>query len=66
MRWKLIFPWIEVEDGGNDKLYCRECRSAKLKNAFTVGKNRPSGGWKLRHCHYDNSHCDKHIKTGLT
>ena len=46
MRWKLISPWIEVEDGGNDKLYCRECRSAKLKNAFAVGKNRPSGGWK--------------------
>ena len=36
MRWKLIFPWIEVEDGGNDKLYCRECHSAKLKNAFAV------------------------------
>ena len=30
MRWKLIFPWIEVEYGGNDKLYCRECCSAKL------------------------------------
>ena len=46
MRWELIFPWIEVDVGGNNKLYCRECRSAKLKNAFAVGKNRPNGGWK--------------------
>ena len=46
MRWKLIFPWVEMEDGGNEKLYCRECRSAKLKNVFAVGKNRSSGGWK--------------------
>ena len=34
MRWKLIFPWVELEDGGNEKFYCRECRSAKLKNVF--------------------------------
>ena len=48
MRWKLLFPWVEFEDGGhkNETLYCRECRSAKLKNAFAVGKDRPPGGWK--------------------
>ena len=48
LRWKLLFPWVDFEDGGqeSEKLYCRECRSANLQNAFAVGKDRPLGGWK--------------------
>ena len=48
MRWKLLFPWVDFEDGGQqcEKLFCRDCRSAKLKNAFAGGKDRPLGGWK--------------------
>ena len=33
-----------MEDGDHKKLYCRECRSANLKNPFAVGKARPLGG----------------------
>ena len=48
MRWKLLFPWVDFENGDQDSetLYCRECRAAKLKNPFAVGKERPMGGWK--------------------
>ena len=46
MDWKLIFTWVEMEDGNHKKLYCRECCSANLKNPFAVGKARPLGGWK--------------------
>ena len=49
LRWKLLFPWVEFEDGSheNETLYCREYCSAKLKNAFAVGKDRPPGGTSL-------------------
>ena len=50
-RWKYLFPWVEVEDGECskefiEKLYCRECRAAGLKNDFALGKVRPAKGWK--------------------
>lgn len=47
LRWRLLFPWVEFEDGeGEERLYCRDCRAAKLKNAYSIGKQRPKGGWK--------------------
>jgi hypothetical protein len=48
LRWKLLFPWINFEDRGqeSEKLFCRDCRSAKLKNAFAVCKDHPLGRWK--------------------
>ena len=43
-RWKCLFPWVEMDN--EDKLYCRECRAAGMKNDFAIGKLRPAKGWK--------------------
>ncbi|XP_065892733.1 zinc finger protein 862-like [Dysidea avara] len=61
-RWKYLFPWVEVEDDECseefiEKLYCRECRAAGLKNDFALRKVRPAKGWKKEYLrrHADSS-----------
>ena len=60
--WKYLFPLVEVQDGELneeiiEKLYCRECRAAGLKNYFALGKVRPAKGWKREYLrrHDDSS-----------
>ena len=43
-HWKYLFPWVEIDN--EEKLYCRECRAAGMKNDFAIGKLRPAKGWK--------------------
>ena len=54
-RWKCLFPWVEMNN--EDKLYCRECRAAGMKNDFAIGKLRPAKGWKKEYlrCHAESS-----------
>ena len=57
-RWKYLFPWVEIrDDGDEEKLYCRECRAAGMKNDFAIGKVRPAKGWKKEYLrrHADSS-----------
>jgi hypothetical protein len=47
LRWKILYPWAELEEGEpGEVIYCRDWRSANLKNPFAVGKTRPMGEWK--------------------
>ena len=46
-RWKMIYLCADTEGENDDeKVFCRECRRAKLSNVFALGKTRPTGGWK--------------------
>ena len=62
-HWKYLFPWVEVKDGECneetiEKLYCRECSAAGLKNNFALGKIRPAKGWKKEYLRYHTNLSD--------
>ena len=49
-RWKKVFPWAEYHEE-SDVIYCRQCRIARFKNDFAIGKQRPAKGWKKEYLH---------------